>query len=1728
MKTKWYGTVLVALSLALGTLTHAAQPITQRGYDAAVTSANLAETALDTTSITPSKFGMVFTLPVDDNVYVQPLYVPNVAIANQGTHNVVYVATMSDTIYAFDADVSGPPLWSINLASLVGAVPVPIANFTFQSNKNIVGNLGVLSTPVIDTATGLMYVVACTLENNTLAYRLHAIDIRSGAEPLGPGVAISGTYGSATFDPRYVTQRVSLAMSGNNVVFGFAALQNEFAGGYSGWVMGYDKGNLQQTGVFATATNGTLGAGVWQSGRPPAVDSSGYVYVFTGNGYSGGYDGVNNFSESALKLDPSNGMKLVDWFTAGNWTSLDGTDKDLSASGPMLIPGANLLTGGGKSGDMYVLDTTNLGKFNANDTQIPQKTHISAGFIVGGPVYWPRSAANGGPLLYNWGASDWPKAYAFTGTGWAASPTTQGSGSTLWPGGIMTLSANGEQHGSGVIWATTVISGNAWNNPPAPGELHAYNAEDLTQELWNSQMNPTRDSFGNFAKFAPPVVANGKVYVATQSKQLAVYGLLPPFTMVVGPATQTVVAGGSATYTATVTAIAGFTDTVTMSVSGLPAGATGTFSPATLAGSGTSTLTVTTAANTPVGSYTPTITATSATAMQSSSVALTVTSGAAIGIKFVGTATPMGSAEVAGIVPQPRWNNATGTSNAAPLPLVNQTGASSGASVSWNTTGTYMLKIADTAGNNRMMRGYLDTTSGATTVMVSGLPTTSGGYNIYVYADGDNGINTRSATYQISGTGITTATVSLTDAAATNFAGTFTPANNSAGNYVMFAIAPGTTAFTISATPGATTDSYARAPVNAIQIVPQGTATSTFTLSTTPGTRSVVAGSSTTYTTNIAASGGFGGAVSLSVSGLPAGATGTFSPSSVTGSGTSTLTVTTTGSTPVGNSTLTITGTSGAITKTATATLTVTAPAQPTFTLSASPGTQTVVPGSSTTYTTTIAAANGFTDPVTLSVSGLPAGATGTFVPATISGGSGSSTLTVTTTSGTALGSSTLTITGTSSTVTQSATATLSVAGAAAIGIKFVGQGSAMGSTEVAGVVAQSNWNNATGISRSAPLALVNQSGASSGATVTWSTDGIYTLQISDTPGNNRMMRGYLDAITATTVTVASLPATSGGYTVYVYADGDNNGNTRSGAYQISGNGVTTTSVNLIDAAFINFAGTFTQANNSNGNYVAFTIPAAATGFTITATPGTSSDAYKRSPVNAIQIVPLGSATPSFSLSTSPGTQTVTAGNSTTYTTNVTAAGGFSGAVALSVSGLPAGATGTFSPATVTGAGSSTLTVTTSSSTPAGSSAFTITGTSGSLTSTSTATLTVNAVAQPTYTVSATPGTRSVVAGSSTTYTTNIAVSGGFSSAVNLSVSGLPSGATGTFSPATVTGAGSSTLTVTTSSSTPAASSTLTITGTSGATTKTATTTLTVTAPAQPTFTLSASPSTQTVVPGGSTSFTTSITASGGFTDTVTLSVGGLPAGATGTFSPATISGGSGSSTLTVTTTSGTPLGSSTLTITGTSSTVTQSTTATLSVAGAAAIGIKFVGQGSAMGSTEVAGVVAQSNWNDATGANSSAPLALKNQTGASSGASVTWTTDGIYFLQISDTAGNNRMMRGYLDAITSTTVMVSSLPAATNGYTVYVYADGDNVGNTRTGAYQISGNAITTQSVSLTDAAFTNFAGTFVQANNSNGNYVVFSIPAAATGFTITATPGTASDGTPRSPLNAIQIVPQ
>jgi hypothetical protein len=300
----------------------------------------------------------------------------------------------------------------------------------------------------------------------------------------------------------------------------------------------------------------------------------------------------------------------------------------------------------------------------------------------------------------------------------------------------------------------------------------------------------------------------------------------------------------------------------------------------------------------------------------------------------------------------------------------------------------------------------------------------------------------------------------------------------------------------------------------------------------------------------------------------------------------------------------------------------------PDFSISTTPSSQTVVPGDSVTITVDVSAINGFNGTVSFTISGLPAGATASFNPTSVTG-SGSSILIVTTGSTTPLGTYTLTITGASGSLTHSTAVSLFVTnpsvGPTAMSVDFVGNGMPMGSSETAGVVPKSWWNDAT--TPSFHMTLLDEVGDQTAVTVTWTADHDSSEGITDTPGNNRMMNGYINTSSSstTTIQVYNLPPATNGWTVYVYCEENTSGATRTAAYQISGTGITTTTINATDPNTFN--GTFTQADNSTGNYAAFTIGDVG-GFTLTATPVSSTDSNKRAPVNGLQIIPVPAGSP--------------------------------------------------------------------------------------------------------------------------------------------------------------------------------------------------------------------------------------------------------------------------------------------------------------------------------------------------------------------------------------------------------------------------------------------------------------------------------------------------------------------
>jgi K319L-like, PKD domain len=560
--------------------------ITTQRYDNARTGQNLSEKFLNTTNVQPETFGKLFTRAVDDEVYAQPLYVANVIVPKVGLLNVLYVATVNNSVFAFDADnpSAAAPLWHINLPPREPNVrPVKASDVAKGCGipyRDFRGNIGIVGTPVIDTANNTLYVVARTrrespafeaaarrvyaavdrlrayarameradfadqlnayiggahrpviyattgtlwllarrlegvalaLESGTFVQELHALDIATGVErPNSPVVIkarVEGTgrgslFGKLTFDPAIHNQRGALLLANGIIYITWASHCD--AGPYHGWIMGYDPKTLEQVLAKVVTANGK-GGGIWQSNAGPSADEAGNVYLTVGNGTVTAHLGGQDYGNSFLKLTPSG--EVLDWFTPFNFEWLNN-DIDLGAAGVLLIPNTNLLTSGGKEGKLYVLDRTNLGHFHkGSDDQIVQKFYLE-GPLFSTPTYWDGP---GGPYVYTWCRTCHGQTFVIRNNLLTAVGHTKMSAGR---GGMLSISADGVKPGTGILWANT-------------GELRAFDAADVSHELWNSEQNGERDKFGEAAKYNTPVVANGKVYLATFSNQIVVYGLLP-------------------------------------------------------------------------------------------------------------------------------------------------------------------------------------------------------------------------------------------------------------------------------------------------------------------------------------------------------------------------------------------------------------------------------------------------------------------------------------------------------------------------------------------------------------------------------------------------------------------------------------------------------------------------------------------------------------------------------------------------------------------------------------------------------------------------------------------------------------------------------------------------------------------------------------------------------------------------------------------------------------------------------------------------------------------------------------------------------------------------------------------------------------------------------------------------------------------------------------------------
>ena len=493
------------------------------------------ETELTTANVNVQQFGEVFTLPVDDQVYAQPLVVGHVNIGG-GYHNVVLVATVNNTLYAYDGD-NGTQYWQRNFTE-PGMRPPQHGDMTGACNGTYVdfsGNIGIVGTPVIDGGTGTMYFVARSITGSTFVQFLHAVNIVDGNEIAGSPTQIAANStgngdgsvnGVIAFDAQRQNQRQGLTLLNGTVYVTFSSHCDW--GPYHGWILGYDASTLQQRIVYNATPNGYAG-GMWESGTGMAADAAGNLYVVTGNGTVGDAgDPTNstNRAESALKLTPTGStLRVASYFTPYNYQFLNDYDLDYGGMGALLIPNSAFYLTGGKDGNLYLLNKDAMGGYLPSSNQVQQIVPLSSNANMHCQAAYYKGSSK--EFVYVWSENDPLRAIPFDRAGNLLGSQSQVvsfvSGPTGQSGAILSVSSNGSQDGTGILWASYASSGDA-EHDVSPGILRAFDANDITKELWNNQQKPG-DVGGSYAKFAAPTIANGHVYLPTFSNRVVVYGL---------------------------------------------------------------------------------------------------------------------------------------------------------------------------------------------------------------------------------------------------------------------------------------------------------------------------------------------------------------------------------------------------------------------------------------------------------------------------------------------------------------------------------------------------------------------------------------------------------------------------------------------------------------------------------------------------------------------------------------------------------------------------------------------------------------------------------------------------------------------------------------------------------------------------------------------------------------------------------------------------------------------------------------------------------------------------------------------------------------------------------------------------------------------------------------------------------------------------------------------------
>lgn len=521
------------LLVSVGELPRPAQAqVATSQYDNSRTGSNQRETVLTPRNVNATQFGKLFSLPVDGSIYAQPLYVPRLEIPGKGVHNVVFVATEHDSVYAFDADGrSMEPLWKVSFLDRqrgVTSIPARDVDCPF-----IEPEIGITSTPVIDLRSGTLFVLARTREKDGMlssryVQRLHALALTTGAEKFGGPVEIKASArgsgagssnGQIDFEPLRENPRAALLLVNDKVYLTWASSCD--VGPYHGWVMAYDAHALTQVAALNTSPDAD-DSGIWAGDTGPAADAEGNVFLATGNGKFDVVTGGRDYGDSMLRLSLAGSQLLVrDYFTPFNQQELDAEDKDLGSGGPLLLPDQpgphpHLLVVTGKVGLIYVLNRDHLGGYHSrSDSQIVQTLPGGPDENFGAAAYW-----NG--HVYFIFTGEVPKDFTLSRGRLSVEPS-RGSRRFLDPGATPTVSSNGPK--DGIVWALT---SKRWNQPDGPSAaLYAFDASNIARELYSSEMNASRDRAGIGLRFNIPTVANGHVYVGAKG-ELDVYGLLSP------------------------------------------------------------------------------------------------------------------------------------------------------------------------------------------------------------------------------------------------------------------------------------------------------------------------------------------------------------------------------------------------------------------------------------------------------------------------------------------------------------------------------------------------------------------------------------------------------------------------------------------------------------------------------------------------------------------------------------------------------------------------------------------------------------------------------------------------------------------------------------------------------------------------------------------------------------------------------------------------------------------------------------------------------------------------------------------------------------------------------------------------------------------------------------------------------------------------------------------------